>query len=162
MNRPINESALASINIRLTNPTISAMKNVAVLFLLLIVLCVSLSCSRTQEVKPCQSDIEITAKQGCYDSVLGLPLAVSGYSQTQGWEWRVYVTEDTTSANLTNLQIRKGSSDKLYVPNSILSSYPMIIVQVATYCGNSLKESMYYSFVRRGSDNCITWERKDM
>jgi hypothetical protein len=137
------------------------MKNVAVLFILFLILCVSLSCSRTQEADPCQSVVEITAMQGCYNSSLGLPLMVSGYSQTEGWEWRVYAVEDTTSSNLINLQIRRPSSGKLTVPDSILSRYPMIHVQVAAYCGNASKESMYYSFVRRGSDNCTTWARKN-
>jgi hypothetical protein len=138
------------------------MKNVILVSLSLLILWVSLSCTRSQEVDPCQSAIEISAGQGCLDSALGLPLTVSGYSQAEGWEWRVYVTEDTTSANLLNLQIRKGSSNKLYVPDSILNRYPMIIVQAATNCGNSSVESMYYSFVRRGSDNCTTWARKNL
>jgi hypothetical protein len=137
------------------------MKKVTVSLLPLIILCVSLSCSRKQ-ADPCQSDIEITTKQGCHDSVLGLPLTVTGYSQAEGWLWMVYAAEDTTSANLINLKIHMPSSDRLYVHDSILNRYPMIIVQAKTNCGDSVKESMYYSFVKRESANCTIWARRSL
>jgi hypothetical protein len=138
------------------------MKQLTSLSPFLIPLFAIVSCNRTNEINPCLSPVEVTAKQECYNPLLGLPLTVSGNRQAEGWEWRVYVVEDTTSGNLTNLQIRKPSSDKLTVPDSILSRYPMIHVQVGTNCGDSVKESMYFSFVRRESNNCTTWVRKSI
>jgi hypothetical protein len=138
------------------------MKKSTCLVPLLVFLFICLSCNSDQDADLCQFNSEISTRQECYDPVSGLPLTVTGFSRAEGWEWRVYAVEDTTSTNLINLRIRQGAPGTLYVPDSLLRIFPMIHVQAITNCSNSVHESGYFTFIRRQTNNCTTWVRKEM
>jgi hypothetical protein len=127
----------------------------------LIILLLGISCARTNEIDPCQSPTEITSEERCYNPMLGLALYVEGY-RAEGWEWRVFVVDDTTSTNLNDMRIRMPSSDRLILHDSLLRQFPMIHVQAGTYCGDSWIDTEYYSFIKRESGNCTVWARKAM
>jgi hypothetical protein len=138
------------------------MKKSACFSPLLILLFACLSCNNDQDVDLCQFDSQISSKQECYNPIMGLPLTVTGFSRAEGWEWKVYAVEDTTSTSTMNLRIRQGASETLYVPDSLLRIFPMIHVQASTNCSNSVHESRYFTFIRRQTNKCTTWVRKEM
>ena len=118
-----------------------------------------LSC--TQDDTTCPYVEKVTAESTCYEPSKGLTLRASGQGQlSEGLEWQVYVSKDTTVNALDDLIIQQGGSNSLTVPDTIIHDNPKLLVKVVTTCEGEQLHSIYFSFLRKTVNNCTVWEEQ--
>ena len=133
-------------------------------FLLAGLLVVSLfneSC-KNEDSEPCSYPHLVTVNSECY-SGNGLQLTAGDYGDKPlSFEWNIYALKDTSQLlgwTPKDEKLRMIASTSFVVPDSLVANYQRLIVNVAANCGGQLKQSIYYSFIKRKSvsTNCVTW-----
>jgi len=127
-------------------------------------LLVFVSCRRNGEdtTPRCAAPGRVTVDSTCYTGN-GLALKASDYGTgALSFDWEIHAVTDTSSTlgwGPQDLVIRPIGSDTYTVPDSIVSKYPKLIVQVATNCEGTLLHSITYGFLKRRStaNNCTSW-----
>lgn len=117
---------------------------------------------KNQDTQPCTLPHQVTADSQCY-SGKGLQLTASDYGDRPlSFTWEIYATKDTSKTfgwNLKDEKIKMIAANNFVVPDSLVTNYQRLIVNVSANCDGLLKSSTYYGFVKKQSStsNCVTW-----
>ncbi|GAB3703755.1 hypothetical protein GCM10027592_34220 [Spirosoma flavus] len=119
------------------------------------------SCSQ-EKATPCGAPQRITVDSECYAGN-GLKFTATDYGDTPlSFEWSFVALKDTTRVNgwtPKDEKIRMIAANTFVVPDSLVTNYQRLIVEVGANCQGQLKHSTYYAFVKKRSaaNNCVTW-----
>ena len=122
------------------------------------------SCNKKNDTSPCKAPGLVTVDTACY-SGNGLLLTASDYGDSPlSFEWDIYALKDTSGTvgwSPKDEKIRMIASNTFMVPDSLVTNYSKLIVNVATNCQGILYHSITYGFVKHKSTatNCTTWRR---
>ncbi|MBD2699387.1 hypothetical protein IC229_01975 [Spirosoma sp. BT702] len=122
----------------------------------------SLVSCKQEKTTPCKAPQRVTVDSECYAGN-GLKFTASDYGDTPlSFEWNVVALKDTSRVNgwtPKDEKIRMIASNTFVVPDSLVTNYQRLIVEVAANCQGQLKHSTYYAFVKKRSaaTNCVTW-----
>jgi hypothetical protein len=133
-----------------------------VAYSLLVSLLAVLSCKTQNDTNPCTYPHRVTIDSNCYAGN-GVKLTASDYGDSpSSFEWTIIAVKDTSRVlgwTPKDVKIAMIAADTFTVPDSLASTYPRLIVTVATNCGGLLKHSIGYGFIRGKSaaGNCTVW-----
>lgn len=119
------------------------------------------SCT-SQTTSPCGQPQQVTADPECYTGN-GLRLTAGNYGDAPlSFTWDIYALKDTSRImgwTSKDEKIKMIAANTFVVPDSLVSQYQRLIVNVAANCGGQLKYSTYYGFTKKTSSggNCTTW-----
>ncbi len=128
---------------------------------LILCLITPLLACKQEETAACTYPHQITIASGCYTGA-GLIVTASDFGTSPPlFEWTIIALKDTTGASgwtPKDVKIVRSASEKFTIPDSLASNYQRVIVKAAaTNCGDALKHSNYYAFVKKKSTNCVGW-----
>ena len=114
----------------------------------------------------CKAPSLISADQSC-NSNKGLVLTATSENAALELEWTVIALKDSAASGWTNndLQIVATTASTNYtVPDSVIKTYKILIVSVATKClDDKLLHSVYHRFIQTKSatSSCTVWTLKN-
>ena len=128
-------------------------------------LIITLLACKQEETYTCTYPHQITIDSGCYTGA-GLTVTASDFGTSPPlFEWTIIALKDTLGTSgwtPKDVKLVRSASDKFTIPDSLASTYQRLIVRAAaTNCGDALKHSSYYTFIKKQSTNCVSWTNQN-
>lgn len=117
---------------------------------------------KNNDAKPCTLPNRVSVDSQCYAGN-GLKLTAEDYGDNPlSFTWDIYALKDSSIIlgwTSKDEKIKMIASNEFVVPDSLVTNYQRLVVTVASNCGGLLKNSAYYSFIKKKTtaNNCVAW-----